>query len=188
MRNKAALKFKNFTACPRSFWVRTKLARAGAALCCSHPAEAICLEISSAVATPSGVGKNLKSQNFKNRNATSTNCEAGRYIDFSADYDTDRDIRFIAYCCSTCQSINFNADRNLNLNICYDIDSSADYDINLVKGHGMNPSMDYYDIRLGAYRDINSDKHCTANFKISNANLKANLAVLKADLRTDFRL
>lgn len=77
----------------------------------------------------------------------STNCEAGRYIDFSADYN-----------------------------------------INLVKGHGMNPSMDYYNIRLGAYRDINSDRYRAVNFKISNANLKMNLAVLKADLRTDFRL
>ena len=156
------------------------------------PAEAVCLERSSIVAKPSGVGKNLKNQNFKslnfkNQNATSTNCEASRYIDFSADYDTDCDIRFIAYCCSTCQSINFNADRDLNLNICHDINSSADYDINLVKGHGMNPSIDYYDIRLGAYRDINSDRYRAVNFKISNANLKANLAVLKADLRTDFR-
>ena len=76
--------------------------------------------------------------NFKNQNATSTNCEAGRYID-----------------------------------------SSVDYDINLVKGHGMNPSMDYYYIRLEADRDINSDRHCAVNFKISNANLKTNLAVLK---------
>ena len=65
--------------------------------------------------------------------------------------------------------------------------SSTDYDINLVKGHGINPSMDYYDIRLGADRDINSDRHRAINFKISNANLKTNLAVLKADLRTDFR-
>ena len=52
----------------------------------------------------------------------------------------------------------------------------------------MNPSKDYYDIRLGADRDINSDKYRAVNFKISNANLKANLAVLKVDLRTDFRL
>lgn len=52
----------------------------------------------------------------------------------------------------------------------------------------MNPSMDYYDICLGADRDINSDRHRAVNFKISNANLKTNLAVLKADLRTDFRL
>ena len=169
MKNEATLKFKNFTARPRSFWIRTKLARAGAALCCARPAEAVCLERLSTVTKPSEVGKNLKSLNFKSRNATSTNCEANR---FSADYDMDRDIRFIAYRCSTCQSINFNADRDLNLNICHDINSSADYDINLVKGHGMNPSMDYYDIRLGAYRDINSDRHCTANFKISNANLK----------------
>ena len=52
----------------------------------------------------------------------------------------------------------------------------------------MNPSMDYYDIRLRADLDINSDRHRAANFKISNANLKTNLADLKADLRTDFRL
>ena len=201
MKNKATLKFKNFTARPRSFWIRTKLEHAGAALCCMRPAETICLKRSSADATPSGVGKNLKNQNFKsrnfkNQNAMSTNCEAGRYIDFSADYDMDRDIRFIAYCCSTCQSINFNADRDLNLNICHDINSSADYDINLVKDHGINQSMTYYDIRPSADRDIisnadydiNSNRDRAVNFKISNANLKANLAVLKADLRTDFRL
>ena len=99
MKNKATLKFKNFTAHPRSFWVRTKLAQAGMALCCARPAEAICLEISSADAKPSGVGRNLKSENFKslnfkNRNAMSTNCEAGRYIDFNADYNVSRDIRF----------------------------------------------------------------------------------------------
>ena len=95
MKNKATLKFKNFTACPRSFWIRLRLTRAGAAICCARPAEAVCLERLSADATPSGVGKNLKNQNFKNRNATSTNCEAGRYIDFSADYDTGYDIRLI---------------------------------------------------------------------------------------------
>jgi hypothetical protein len=93
IKNKATLKFKNFTACAHSFWIRTKLARAGAALCCARPAEAICLERSSADAKPSGVGKNFKNQNFKSQNATSTNCEANRYIDFSADYDTDRNIR-----------------------------------------------------------------------------------------------
>ena len=66
MKNKATLKFKNFAACPRSFWVRTKLARAGATLCCARPAEAVCLKRSSADATPSGgVGKNFKSLNFK---------------------------------------------------------------------------------------------------------------------------
>ena len=174
IKNKATLKFKNFTACARSFWVRTKLARAGAALCCARPAEAVCLKISKADGKPIGVGKNLKSQNFKNRNATSTHCEASRYIDFNADYDTDCYIRFIAYCCSTCQSINFNADRDLNLNICHDINSSADYDINLVKGHGINLSMTCYDIRPSADRDIisnvdydiNSNRHCAANFKI----------------------
>nr|WP_314378938.1 hypothetical protein [uncultured Campylobacter sp.] len=176
IKNKATLKFKNFNARPHSFCICLRLTRAGVTLCCARPVEAICLEISSADAKPSGVGKNLKSLNFKNQNAT------GAY------YDADRDIRFIAYRCSTCQSINFNADRDLNLNICHDINSSADYDINLVKGHGMNPSMDYYDIRLRADLDINSDRHCAVNFKISNANLKTNLAVLKADLRTDFRL
>ena len=131
MKNKATLKFKNFTAYARSFWVRTKLARAGAALCCARPAEAICLEISSADAKP--MSKNLKSLNFKNGNATSTNCEAGRYIDFSADYDTDRDI-------------NSSADRGM----CHGINSNADSAI---------------------------------NFKISNVNLKGDLARPKADFR-----
>ena len=65
IKNKAALKFKNFTAHPRFFWVRLQFARAGAALCCACPAEAICLERSSIVAKPSEVGKNLKSRNFK---------------------------------------------------------------------------------------------------------------------------
>ena len=126
MKNEATLKFKNFTARPRSFWIRTKLARAGAALCCARPAEAVCLERSSTDAKPSGVGKNLKSLNlkslnFKNRNATGT------------DFDADRNIR------------------------------------------------------LGAGHDINFRPDRAVNFKISNANLKTNLAVLKADLRTDFR-
>ena len=80
MKNEATLKFKNFTARPHFFWIRTKLARAGAALCCARLAEVVCLEISSADAKPSGVCENSKIQNFKNRNATST------------DYDTDRDI------------------------------------------------------------------------------------------------
>ena len=99
MKNEATLKFKNFTACAaRSFWIRLRLVRAGAALCCARPAKAVCLKRSSTIAKPSEVGKNLKSRNFKslnfkNQNATSTNCEAGRYIDFSADYDMDRDIR-----------------------------------------------------------------------------------------------
>ncbi|RKV98393.1 MAG: hypothetical protein D8H92_02325 [Campylobacter sp.] len=79
MKNKATLKFKNFTARPRYFRVHLRLARAGAALCCARPAEAACLERSSTVAKPSKVGKNLKSRNFKslnfkNRNAASTNC------------------------------------------------------------------------------------------------------------------
>ena len=122
MKNKATLKFKNFTACARSFWIRTKLARVGAALCYSRPAEAVCLERSSAVVKPSVAGKNLKSQNFKslnfkNRNATGT------------DFDADRNIR------------------------------------------------------LGAGHDINFRLDRAANFKISNANLKADLAHPKADFR-----
>ncbi len=126
MKNEATLKFKNFTARPRSFWIRTKLARAGAALCYARPAEAVCLEISSADAKPSGVSKNFKSLNFKSRNTT------------SANYDADRGM---------CHGINSNTDR-----------------------------------------DINFRPNRAINFKISNANLKTNLAVLKADLRTDFRL
>ena len=110
MKNEATLKFKNFTACPRSFWIHPKLALAGAALCCARPAEAVCLERLSADAKPSEVGKNLKSQNlkslnFKNRNAT------GAY------YDADRDINFNAYRninSSADHSINSNADRNIN--------------------------------------------------------------------------
>ena len=80
MKNEATLKFKNFTARPRSFWIRTKLARAGAALCCARPAEAVCLERSSTDAKPSGVGKNLKSLNFKNRNATGPDFDVVRNI------------------------------------------------------------------------------------------------------------
>ena len=122
-KNKATLKFKNFTACAaRSFWIRLRLARAGAALCCVRPAEAVCLERSSIVAKPSGVGKNFKSQNlkslnFKNRNATGT------------DFDADRNIR------------------------------------------------------LGAGHDINFRPDRAVNFKISNANLKADLARPKAGFR-----
>ena len=125
MKNKATLKFKNFTACARSFWVRTKLARAGAALCCARPAEALCLEISSAVAKPSGVGKNFKNLNFRSRNAT------------GANYGASRDMRL-------------NIDR---------------------------------DIIFNAYHDINSGRDRAANFKISNANLKADLARPKVGFR-----
>ena len=105
MKNKATLKFKNFTACSRSFWVHTKLARAGAALCCARPAETICLKRSSADATSSGVGKNFKSQNlkslnFKNRNATGTDFDADRNIRLGADRD-----------------INFRPDRAVNFKI-----------------------------------------------------------------------
>ena len=112
MKNKAASKFKNFTARSRYFWIRTKLARAGAALCCACPAKAVCLERSSADAKSSGMGKN-----FKSRNATSADCDA---------------------------------DRN---------------------------------IRLGAGHDINFRPDRAVNFKISNANLKADLARPKAGFR-----
>ena len=150
MKNKATLKFKNFTARARSFWVRTKLARAGVALCYSRPAEAVCLEISSADAKPSKVGKNLKSLNlkslnFKNRNVT------------GADYDADRDMRF-------------SPDRDINFNAYRDINSSADRGM----CHGVNSN---------AGHDINSRPDRAANFKISNANLKADLARPKAGFR-----
>ena len=126
MRNKATLKFKNFTACAaRSFWIRLRLARAGAALCYARPAEIICLKRSSADAKPSGVSKNFKSLNFKSRNTT------------SANYDASRDMRL-------------NIDR---------------------------------DIIFNAYHDINSGRDRAANFKISNANLKADLARPKAGFR-----
>ena len=92
MKNKATLKFKNFTARPHFFWVRLRLARSGAALCYARPAETICLKRSSADATPSGVGKNFKSLNFKNRNATGA----------------DRGM---------CHGINSNADRAVNFKI-----------------------------------------------------------------------
>ena len=126
MKNKATLKFKNFTARPRSFWIRTKLTRAGAALCCARPAEAVCLEISSADAKPSKVGKNLKSLNlkslnFKNRNATG----ADRDMRFSPD----RDINFNAY-----RDINSSADSDM----CHGINSSADSDINSDRDRAIN--------------------------------------------------
>ena len=150
MKNKATLKFKNFTACARSFWVYLQFARAGAALCCARPAEAACLERSSTVAKPSEVGKNLKSLNFKslnfkNRNATGT------------DFDADRDILL-------------GADRDINFNAYRDINSSADRGM----CHGVNSNAD---------RDINPCPDRAANFKISNANLKADLARPKADFR-----
>ena len=117
MKNEATLKFKNFTACAaRSFWIRLRLARAGAALCCARPAEAVCLERPSADAKPSGVSKN-----FKNRNATGADCDMDRAM-------------------------------------CHGINSSAD-------------------------SDINSDRDRAVNFKISNANLKVDLARPKAGFR-----
>jgi len=64
----------------------------------------------------------------------------------------------------------FSPDRDINFNAYHDINSSAD--------HGINSNAD---------RDINSGRDRAINFKISNANLKTNLAVLKADLRTDFK-
>ena len=145
MKNKATLKFKNFTARPRSFWIRTKLTRAGAALCYSRPAEAICLKRSSIVAKPSGVGKNFKNLNFRSRNAT------------GANYGASRDMRL-------------NIDRDINFNAYRDINSSADRGMR----HGINSNAD---------RDINSGKDRDINFKISNANLKADLARPKAGFR-----
>jgi len=150
IKNKAILKFRNSTARPRFFWVRLRLARAGAALCCARPAEAACLKKSSAVAKLSGVGKNLKSRNlkslnFKNRNVT------------GADYDADRDMRF-------------SPDRDINFNAYRDINSSADRGM----CHGVNSN---------AGHDINSRPDRAANFKISNANLKADLARPKAGFR-----
>ena len=68
MKNKATLKFKNFTACARSFWIRLRLTRVGAAIGCACLTEVICPERSNADAKPSGVGKNLKSRNFKSLN------------------------------------------------------------------------------------------------------------------------
>ena len=122
MKNRATLKFKNFTARPRSFWVHLQFAQAGAALYYARPAEAACLERSSAVAKPSRVGKNLKSQNFKslnfkNRNATGADYDAYRDMRFSPD----RDINFNAY-----RDINSSADRGM----CHGINSSVDRNIN----------------------------------------------------------
>ena len=130
MKNRATLKFKNFTARLRYFRVRLRLARAGAALCCVRPAEAVCLKRSSTVAKSSGVGKNFKSQNLKSLNFKSRNATG-------ADFDAGLDIRLSAY-----RDINFNA-----------------------------------------YRDINSGRDRAVNFKISNANLKADLARPKAGFR-----
>ena len=140
MKNKATLKFKNFTARPRSFWIRLRLARAGATLCCARLVEAVCFKRSSADAKPSGVGKN-----FKSLNATGADCNADSNMRFSPDRD-----------------INFNAYRDIN--------SSTDRGM----CHGINSN---------AYHDINSRRDRAANFKISNANLKADLARPKADFR-----
>ena len=127
MKNKATLKFKNFTARPRSFWACLQFARAGAALCCARPAEAVCLEISSADAKP--MSKNLKSRdlksiNFKNGNATSADFDAGLDIRLNID----RDINFNAY-----RDINSSADR-----VCHGINSNADRDINSGRDRAIN--------------------------------------------------
>ncbi|WP_314986551.1 hypothetical protein [uncultured Campylobacter sp.] len=140
MKNEATLKFKNFTARPRFFWVRLQFARAGVALCCARSAEAVCLERSSADAKPSGVGKNFKNLNFRSRNATDAN-----YVRLNID----RDIIFNAY-----RDINSSADRGMR--------------------HGINSNAD---------RDINSGRGRAVNFKISNANLRADLAHQKAGFR-----
>lgn len=144
MKNRATLKFENFTARPHSFCICLRLARAGATPCCACPAEAICLEISSAVAKP--MSKNLKSLNFKSLNFKSRN-------DTGAYYDADRYMRF-------------SPDRDINFNAYRDINSSAD--------HGINSNAD---------RDINFRPDRAANFKISNVNLKGDLARPKAGFR-----
>ena len=126
MKNKATLKFKNFTARARSFWIRLRLTRADAALCCTRLAEAICLERLSAVTKPSEVGKNLKSLNFKSLNFKSRN-------DTGAYYDADRDMRF-----SPDRDINFNAYRDINSSADHGINSNADRDINFRPDRAVN--------------------------------------------------
>ena len=68
------------------------------ALCCTRPAEAVCLERSSAVAKPSGVSKNLKSLNLKSRNATGADRGMCHGINSNADRDInsrpDRAVNF----------------------------------------------------------------------------------------------
>ena len=59
-----------------------------------------------------------------------------------------------------------NIDRDINFNAYRDINSSTDRGM----CHGINSNAD---------RDINSGRDRAVNFKISNANLKTNLAVLK---------
>ena len=139
MKNEATLKFKNFTACARSFWIRTKLARVGAALCRARPAETICLKRSSADEKPSGVGKILKSLNFKNRNAT------------GADYDADRNIRLNAY-----RDINFNTYRDINSSadrsMRHGINSNADSDINSGRDRAINFKISNADLKAGLAR------------------------------------
>ena len=85
-------------------------------LCCARPAEAVYLKRLSAVAKPSGVGKNLKS-----RNAT------------SANYDADRDMRF-----SPDRDINFNAYHDINSSADHGINSNADRDINSGRDRAIN--------------------------------------------------
>ena len=139
MKNEATLKFKNFTACARFFWVRLQFARAGAALCCVRPAEAACLKRSNADAKPSGVGKNLKSLNFKNRNATSADCCAGRDIRLNAY----RDINFNTY-----RDINSSADRGM----CHGVNSNADRDINSGRDRAINFKISNADLKAGLAR------------------------------------
>ena len=139
MKNKATLKFKNFTACARSFWIRTKLARASATLCYVRPAEAVCLERSNADAKPSGVGKNLKSLNFKSRNATGADCGADHDILLSAY----RDINFNAY-----HDINSSADRG----ICHGVNSNAGHDINFRPNRAVNFKISNANLKAGLAR------------------------------------
>ena len=138
-KNKATLKFKNFTACARFFWVRLQFARAGTALCCARPAEAVCLEISSADAKPSRVGKNFKILNFKSQNAT------------SADYDADRGIRLSAY-----RDIIFNAYHDINSSadrgMCHGINSNADSDIDSDRYRAINFKISNANLKAGLAR------------------------------------
>ncbi|WP_297881652.1 hypothetical protein, partial [uncultured Campylobacter sp.] len=64
----------------------------------------------------------------------------------------------------------FGADRDINFNTYHDINSSADRGM----CHGVNSNAD---------RDINPCPDRAVNFKISNANLKADLARPKAGFR-----
>jgi len=135
MKNKATLKFKNFTARPRSFWIRTKLEHAGAALCCMRPAETICLKRSSADATPSGVGKNLKNQNFKSLNFKNQNATGANYVRLNID-----------------QYIIFNAYHDINSSADHGINSNADRNINSRRDRAANFKISNVNLKAGLAR------------------------------------